>query len=601
MVHRFGRLQGYVAKRLTEHVHLDQRALDNLRARGEQGTVVYVLRHRSLLDYLLLNWIMLREGLPLARFANGVSSRWFVTLGEMFRRLVRRLQRPLSDGLGRGLAERREIAELVEAGEPVLVFLRARHPRLLWNSRSRLAAARPGRELLQEIVARAGDLVRPVYLVPICFSRGRRFRRQGSRLSALAYSVHDAPSDLKKLLTYRLNREDLLLAIGRTIDLDKFLSANRALGVGRAARRLTNSLQRELAQEERAVWGPLLQSRHVMAERVFEGREVAMRIEEIARERGISARRSWREARGYFDEMAANFHGFYFAIIEFFFNRIWQRVFRASSARPRARRRVRQAAPGRAGAVPPQPLRLPDPVVHLPRATTSRRRTSPPASTCRSGRWAPLFRGAGAYFIRRTFEGNALYKVVFRTLPRVPHPRGLHAGVLHRGRAQPHRQDPHAEARHAVGDRQRVRRRACGATSTSCRSRSTTAASSRRRPTSASCCGGEKETESFGALLTARQRAAAEARHGLRHLRRADLARRRRSATAQERFRAERATRTIEEEKRRFIQKLGFRLLREVNEVGGRRRDVGVVDRAARPAAARRAAIDEFVDSAARR
>ena len=46
--------------------------------------------------------------------------------------------------------------------------------------------------------------------------------------------------------------------------------------------------------------------------------------------------------------------------------------------------------------------------------------------------------------------------------------------------------------------------RACGATSTSCRSRSTTAASPRRRRTGASSSGEEKERESLGALLRAR-------------------------------------------------------------------------------------------------
>ena len=565
MVQRFGRLQGYVAKRLTEHVHLDQRALDNLRARGEQGTVVYVLRHRSLLDYLLLNWIMLRENLPLARFANGVSSRWFVPLGEMFRRLFRRLQRPLSDGLGRGLAERREIAELVEAGEPVLVFLRARHPRLLWNSRSRLAAARPGRELLQEIVARAGDHGRPVYLVPICFSRGRRFRRQGSRLSALAYSVHDAPSDLKKLLTYRLNREDLLLAIGRTIDLDKFLSANRALGVGRAARRLTNSLQRELAQEERAVWGPLLQSRHVMAERVFEGREAAMRIEEIARERGISVRRSWREARGYFWEMAANFNGVAFGLIEILFHQIWKRAF--SGVEVRGLERV-------VACVKKNPVVLvPCHRSHFDYMVLSyifrEHFLSPPhiAAGINLSFWpiTSLLRGSGAFFIRRTFEDNELYKMVFhrylaamiregytleffieggrsRTGKILTPKLGMLTGLV-RAFLQGVRRDlylvPVSISYGRIAEESAY---------------------------DAELSGASKQRESFGALI--RARSVLTQGHGTVYVSFGDpMSMRATLGDRLERFRAEVSPPEIEEEKRRFIQKLGFRILREVNEV----------------------------------
>ena len=92
MVERFGRLQQYVARRLTEHVHIDPVAVSKVRERGARGTVVYVLRQRSLLDYLLINWLVVREGLPLARFANGVSSAWFLPVGQLLRRAFARLK-----------------------------------------------------------------------------------------------------------------------------------------------------------------------------------------------------------------------------------------------------------------------------------------------------------------------------------------------------------------------------------------------------------------------------------------------------------------------------------------------------------------------------
>lgn len=566
MVRRFGWLQGYVARRLTEHVHLDHRALEGLRARGHQGMLVYVLRHRSLLDYLLLNWLMLRENLPLARFANGVSSRWFVSFGEMCQRFARWLRRPpLLGGMNRSLAERREVAEMVETGEPVLIFLRARHPRLLWNSRSRLAAARPGRELLQEIVARAGERGRPIFLVPVSFSRGRRFRRQGSRLSALAYSVHDAPSDLKKLITYRFNREDLLLAIGRVIDLERFAIAHRGLGVGRVARRLTNSLQRELAQEERAVWGPLLQSRHVMAERVFEGRDVAAKIEEIATARGISVRRAWREARSYFWEMAANFNGFAFGIIEILFRQIWKRAF--SGVEVRGLDRVVEC-------VKQHPVVLvPCHRSHFDYMVLSyifrEHFLSPPhiAAGINMSFWpvSSLLRGSGAFFIRRSFEDNELYKLVFhrylsamiregytleffieggrsRTGKILTPKLGMLSGIV-RAFLQGVRRDLYLVPV-SIGYGRIAEESAYDA----------------------ELSGARKQRESFGALL--RARSVLTQRHGTVYVSFAEpMSLRATLGDRLDRFRGEPSPADVEEEKRRFIQKLGFRILREVNEV----------------------------------
>jgi len=92
MTEVFGWLPRYVADRLTSHVHLDERAVAQVRALGEGGTIVYVLRNRSLLDYLLINWLFVREGLPLARFANGVSTGWFLPLIAALRRMSNRLR-----------------------------------------------------------------------------------------------------------------------------------------------------------------------------------------------------------------------------------------------------------------------------------------------------------------------------------------------------------------------------------------------------------------------------------------------------------------------------------------------------------------------------
>ncbi|HYC21183.1 MAG TPA: 1-acyl-sn-glycerol-3-phosphate acyltransferase, partial [Candidatus Bathyarchaeia archaeon] len=414
MISRFGWLQRYVASRLTEHVHIDAGAVAEIRELARRGTIVYVLRNRSLLDYLLINWLLLREGLPLARFANGVSSGWFGPLREMVRRAVARVTGFRWRSREVRLRADRELAgELVASGEPVLVFLRARSPRLLFERRALLAAARPGAEFLQEIVRRSWDRDRRLFVVPVSFFRGRTFRRQASWLSALAYSVHDAPSDLKKLITYRFNREDLLLTFGRVISLAGFVSNHRNLGEARTARRLTNRLQRELAQEERAVWGPLLLPREVIAERVFEGPEVAAAIARIARERGVPERRVWREARGYFREMAANFNGFSFGILELAFREVWRRAF--SGLEVRGLERVIEC-------VKENPVVLvPCHRSHFDYLVLSyifrEQFLSPPhiAAGINLSFWpvSSLLRGGGAFFIRRTFENNELYKLVF--------------------------------------------------------------------------------------------------------------------------------------------------------------------------------------------
>jgi glycerol-3-phosphate O-acyltransferase len=566
MTDRFGWLQRHVASRLTEHVHVDASGVSQLRQLAERGTIVYVLRNRSLLDYCLINWLMIRDGLPLASFANGVSSWWFVPLRQMIRRFAATLSpRGWLRMKGRPGSDPQRAGELIEHGQPVLLFLRARSPRLLSNRRSRLAAARPGAEFLQEFVRRARGLDRPVFLVPVSLFRGRVFRRQEGRLSAFAYSVHDAPSDLKKLLTYRLNREDLLFNVGRVINLSSFLSSHRSLGEARMARRLNNSLQRELAQEERAVWGPLLLPRHVIAERVFEGREVETTLAQIARERNLPERRIWREARGYFWEMAANFNGFAFGIVEVIFHQIWKRTF--SGVEVRGLERVVEC-------VKQHPVVLvPCHRSHFDYMVLSyifrEHFLSPPhiAAGINLSFWpvSSLLRGSGAFFIRRSFEDNEIYKFVFhrylstmirqgytleffieggrsRTGKILTPKLGMLSGVV-RAFLQGARRDLYLVPVSIHYGR-----------------------IAEESAYDAELSGQKKQKESFGALLKARS--VLQQRHGTVYVSFAEpMSMRETLGDRLRRFAEGTADPVVQEEQRRFVQKLGFRILHEVNEV----------------------------------
>ncbi len=568
MTERFGWLQRYVASRLTEYVHIDERSVERIRELARTGTIVYVLRQRSLLDYMLINWLLVREHLPLPRFANGVSSTWFLPLTGAWRGLVERFRKWRVQSLSARAADQRRIAgDLVADGEPILIFLRARSPRLLWNRRTLVAAARPGSDYLREIVrrARVSDTDRPIHLVPVSFFRGRTFRRQASRLSALAYSVHDAPSDLKKLLTYRVNREDLLFVFGKVLPLDSFVSAHRRLGEARLARRLTNSLQRELAQEEQAVWGPLLLPRHVVADRVFEGPEVASTVRRIASERRVSERRVWREARGYFWEMAANFNGFAFGFVEILFHQIWRRAF--SGLEVRGLDRVVET-------VKQYPVVLvPCHRSHFDYMVLSyifrENFLSPPhiAAGINLAFWpiSSVLRGAGAFFIRRTFENNDLYKLVFKRYLTVLIRQGytleffIEGGRSRTGKILTPKLGMLGGIVDAfVGG---VRRDLYLVPVSIHYGRI-----AEEGAYTAELGGAKKEKETFGALL--RARSVLKQRHGTVYVSFAEpLSLRDTLGDRLPRLESGAGQPEVVEEQRRFVQKLGFRILREVNEV----------------------------------
>src|SRR5207244_3553881 len=136
-------------------------------------------------------------------------------------------------------------------------------------------------------------------------------------------------------------------------------------------------------------------------------------MNEIAIERETPVEKVRREAQGYFDEIASNFNGTYFALLAFVFRRIWNRIFRGVeiTGLDRVADRIRE-----------------HPVVLVPCHRShfdylilsyifhSEFLSPPHIAAGINLSFFPmgmLFRGAGAFFIRRSFGDNELYKVIF--------------------------------------------------------------------------------------------------------------------------------------------------------------------------------------------
>ena len=130
-------------------------------------------------------------------------------------------------------------------------------------------------------------------------------------------------------------------------------------------------------------------------------------------------------------------------------------------------------------------------------------RTSPPASTstCRSiGRF---LRKGGAFFIRRSFRGNALYTVVFMKYLAAIMARGHSHRVLHRRRPQPHRPAAAAEDRHAVDDGAQLPARARAPGGVRAGLLRLRAHGRRAAPTSGSSPGGPRRRKAFSGCCEA--------------------------------------------------------------------------------------------------
>jgi glycerol-3-phosphate O-acyltransferase len=562
---RLGFVPRLLCRTLLSKVRIDAGAVEHVRNLAKGGSIVYVMRYRSLVDTLLVVFVLMREGLPLPEFVAGVSTLWLRPLRE----IVSAFWNGLWSG-NRGAGETPQESwehcrRVVTAGKPVLIFMRARATGvgLYRGNPDALQKVRRGREYLREIVISEWSRSSEVYVVPLAVLRGHGYRHKESRLETLLYTVQEAPGEMKRLLSLIWNASDASITVGKHVDLREFVERYRDEGAERIVRRLARALQIFLHREERVVLGPTLLPKRVVCDIVVDEPEVRDAVAQVARESGKPEERVRRTAEKDFHEMAASFHGSYFTFLAFVFNRLWRRMFKGLET------------PGLEKVIDCVKLH---PVVLVPCHRSHFdylilsyifhiNHLSPPhiAAGNNLSFWplGPLFRGGGAYFIRRSFGDDPVYKAVFRSYLKFLIREGytqeffIEGGRSRSGKLLTPKLGMLSAIVNAFVE---GARRDLYLVPVSIHYGRVVEEQAYSRELG----GGEKEKESLSALL--RARSVLRQTYGAVVVSFADPISLN-EALGDNRERLRQATDEVEEEKRRFTQKLAFRILREINDV----------------------------------
>lgn len=325
MTPRFNVFFRWFANRFFRHFELADDTVATLRDLESRGSVVYVMRYSSRLDYFLFNTLFQRQGLRLSRFANGLRFYYFgpilTAVGTTFRR-----SRGRSSDEVRG-SERDHVRRVVAAGESLFLFLRTA------RFRSFLRGPRKQRhdelDLLQEVVRLSWDSQQQVFVVPLAIF-WRKGPRAESRFLNLSYGSLTRPSDLAKVSGFLANYRSLSVKTGEAIDVSGFIAEHRAEGPDRVARKVRRSLLIYLYREEKVVEGPTLRPRH----RVLKEIMADPRVEAAIQERAEAGRRSSRsraraDAEKMFFEIAANMNSTFLAALAAAVGWVFRRMFAA--------------------------------------------------------------------------------------------------------------------------------------------------------------------------------------------------------------------------------------------------------------------------------
>ncbi|NMC69945.1 MAG: hypothetical protein GYA57_07770 [Myxococcales bacterium] len=395
------RLIAWFVGLLLRRVRIDPAWIAEVRAAAARGTPVYVLRHLSLVDFLALDHLLRRAGLPPIGFVYGLE-KWFY---RPFRWIFRAWMRPPD-----GVTAERHLARLLRRGVPVCIYLR-RRPRTFRRRTLRLGP-RPLSVCVR--LARRGVAVT---MVPQLIVWGRRPSTAEPGMVSQVLGPREWPGLVRSVLQAIKGRRALVVRQGPPCDLGVWLAARKAdRPAARLARALDTALLRGLERERRAVLGPHVRSHARQATELFSSARFQRELAAVARRRRMPREQVRLQAAQYLREIAARFRVEAIEFLAIVFARVWNRIYDGIEVDPEGLERV--VAVARRGPV----ILLPSHKSHIDYIVLSQvfwdaHLAVPHIAAGRNlSFWplGPLFRHAGAFFMRRRFEGDELYVTVMR-------------------------------------------------------------------------------------------------------------------------------------------------------------------------------------------
>jgi glycerol-3-phosphate O-acyltransferase len=388
----FGLFARRFAARYFDPVPFPAEAAKELSGLTERGEVVHVMRSAGALCFLYLAWSLLKLELPPLRAVTGLK--W--SFWSPFRRLFR------------GGSAAQQLTRALDKGSGALVFLR--------ESSGWIPKLEPKEDPFFALIRRARSAARPLFLVPELFLWRARARNLKPGIREFLFGSPEDPGLLITAWSFLRNFRNAFMRVGAPIELTAFVREHAEDSDAVLVRKVRGSLYQHLARETRALVGPPRKTRERLIEETLRDRTLKAALEGAAAHTRIGLDAARRRAARNLRQIAADYTGVVIAIarpvLTFVFNRVHAGVEIDEPGFERALASAREA-----------------PVIYCPSHKShldyllmawvfAERGLMAPlvAAGANLSFWplGPFFRGGGAFFLRRSFKGDAIYTATFK-------------------------------------------------------------------------------------------------------------------------------------------------------------------------------------------
>jgi glycerol-3-phosphate O-acyltransferase len=290
------------------------------------------------------------------------------------------------------------------------VFALARRDGWIFGRNRQRAPNEPLRQLVRSL---EGMPERDFQIVPVSIYVGRAPSRDSGWFRVLFSENWVMVGRFRRLLALLLNGRDTVVHFSAPVSLRSVLSESTEITPERFARKIARVLRTHFHRIRAAVIGPDLSHRRTVVDAVLNAEPVRAAIAASAAKEKISHAKAWRKAHKLVLEIAADYSHPVVRSVSFLLANFWNKLYDGIAMHHFDK--ARAAAPGHEVVYVPchrshtdyllMSYQLHVSGVVVPHIAAGVNLNLPVIG--------PVLRRGGAFFLRRSFKGNALYSVVF--------------------------------------------------------------------------------------------------------------------------------------------------------------------------------------------
>ena len=406
-----GFLLRYTLDPFFSRVTVNPRHLERLQELSQKGAVVYALKYRSHLDFLFFN----RRYQKLGVLAPEVAFDLNLWMWQPFSHLVQIVSATLNH------FTRRRAWPNPFQDSYFLKTLQDRRGSLLFlvdQVGFRQRFLKPREDPIRHLLELQEQLDFPIFLVPQMVIYEKAPLREDKGLLQLFFGDVENPGKLRKLVLCFFKAKQAVVEVAEPVNLQEALAAAPQDG---RLREMAQDIRRELIQridlKRRMITGPVIKSREEVLELTLTDPGLTRAMEHLAETEKKKLYKIKKDAQDYFWEISADWNQFCISGMIYVVTWLSKHLFDGIAFDAEGFERVREA--GQRGSlifVPCHKSHLDYLILnnliyqhhmHPPRIAAGKNLSFWPLG--------PLFRGSGAFFIRRRFLGGKLYAEVLYT------------------------------------------------------------------------------------------------------------------------------------------------------------------------------------------